>query len=125
MKIVSTEKAPKAIGPYSQAVEAKGFVFCSGQIGINPSSGNVEGTTIEEQTRQVMNNLSAVLQAAGSDLGKVVKCTVFLQDIEEFQAFNEVYGEFFSSNPPSRTTIQAGKLPRGAKVEIDAIAMRD
>ena len=72
-----------------------------------------------------MNNLSAVLQAAGSDLGKVVKCTVFLQDIEEFQAFNKVYGEFFNSNPPSRTTIQAGKLPRGAKVEIDAIAMRD
>ena len=112
------------MGPYSQAVENGGLVFLSGQIPTNPMTGKIETNTLEGQTKQVMENLKAVLQAAGSDLSHVLRCTVFLSDISEFQIFNDVYGTFFGSSPPARTTIQAGKLPRDARIEIDAIASK-
>ena len=121
-QIVKTGLAPKAIGPYSQAVKAGGFVFASGQIPIDPETGEFVSGGIAEQTRQVMKNLSAVLEAAGSDLQLVVKTTVFLADMSEFTAMNEVYGTFFSDEPPARATVQAARLPRDARVEIEAIA---
>lgn len=124
MKVISSEDAPKAVGPYSQAIASESMIFLSGQIPLNPKSGSVEGETIEEQTAQVLNNLKAVLIAAGADLSHVVRCTVFLTDISEFTAFNKVYGSFFPSNPPARTTVQVTKLPRDAKIEIDAIAVK-
>lgn len=121
-QIVKTGLAPQAIGPYSQAVKAGGFVFASGQIPIDPETGEFVSGGIAEQTRQVMKNLSAVLEAAGSDLQLVVKTTVFLADMSEFTAMNEVYGTFFSDEPPARATVQAARLPRDARVEIEAIA---
>jgi len=121
-QIVKTGLAPQAIGPYSQAVKAGGFVFASGQIPIDPETGEFVSGGIAEQTRQVMKNLSAVLEAAGSDLQLVVKTTVFLADMSEFPAMNEVYGTFFSDEPPARATVQAARLPRDARVEIEAIA---
>lgn len=121
-QIVKTGLAPQAIGPYSQAVKAGGFVFASGQIPIDPETGEFVSGGIAEQTRQVMKNLSAVLEAAGSDLQLVVKTTVFLVDMAEFTAMNEVYGTFFSDEPPARATVQAARLPRDARVEIEAIA---
>ena len=121
-QIVKTGLAPQAIGPYSQAVKAGGFVFASGQIPINPETGEFVSGGIAEQTRQVMKNLSAVLEAAGSDLQLVVKTTVFLADMAEFTAMNEVYGTFFSDEPPARATVQAARLPRDARVEIEAVA---
>ncbi len=125
MNVISSDAAPKAIGPYSQAISSGSIVFLSGQIPLDPLSGNIEGKTIEEQTEQVLKNLNAVLFAAGTDLSHVVKCTVFLADLLEFAAFNRVYGKFFPSNPPARSTVQVAKLPREAKVEIDAIAVKD
>ena len=125
MNVISSEDAPKAIGPYSQAISSGTHVFLSGQIPLNPKSGNIEGKTIEEQTEQVLNNLKAVLSAAGTDLSHVVRCTVFLADLSEFGAFNKVYGTFFALNPPARSTVQVAKLPRDAKIEIDAIAVKD
>lgn len=122
MKQVKTEEAPKTIGPYSQAVSTEELVFLSGQIPINPKTGNIEATTIEAQTEQVMKNLKAVLWASGSDLSHVLKCTVFLQDMNDFAAFNQIYGSYFDEVPPARSTVQAARLPRDAKVEIDAIA---
>ena len=119
---VKTGLAPQAIGPYSQAVKAGGFVFASGQIPIDPETGEFVSGGIAEQTRQVMKNLSAVLEAAGSDLQLVVKTTVFLADMAEFTAMNEVYGTFFSDEPPARATVQAARLPRDARVEIEAVA---
>ena len=124
MKVISSEDAPKAMGPYSQAIASGSMIFLSGQIPLNPKSGSIEAETIEEQTAQVLNNLKAVLIAAGADLSHVVRCTVFLTDISEFTAFNKVYGSFFPSNPPARTTVQVAKLPRDAKIEIDAIAVK-
>ncbi len=121
-QIVKTGLAPQAIGPYSQAVKAGGFVFASGQIPIDPKTGEFVSGGITEQTRQVMKNLSAVLEAAGSDLQLVVKTTVFLADMTEFTAMNEVYGTFFSDEPPARATVQAARLPRDARVEIEAVA---
>jgi 2-iminobutanoate/2-iminopropanoate deaminase len=121
-QIVKTGLAPQAIGPYSQAVKAGGFVFASGQIPIDPETGEFVSGGIAEQTRQVMKNLSAVLEAAGSDLQLVVKTTVFLADMAEFTAMNEVYGTFFSDEPPARATVQAARLPRDARVEIEAVA---
>jgi 2-iminobutanoate/2-iminopropanoate deaminase len=121
-QIVKTGLAPQAIGPYSQAVKAGGFVFASGQIPIDPETGEFVSGGIAEQTRQVMRNLSAVLEAAGSDLQLVVKTTVFLADMAEFTAMNEVYGTFFSDEPPARATVQAARLPRDARVEIEAVA---
>jgi 2-iminobutanoate/2-iminopropanoate deaminase len=120
---IHTEQAPKAIGPYSQAIRAGGFLFASGQIPIDPQTGQFVAGGITEQTEQVLKNLSAVLQAAGSSLDRVVKTTVFLADMDEFTSMNEVYGKFFSENPPARATVEAARLPRDARVEIEAIAV--
>jgi 2-iminobutanoate/2-iminopropanoate deaminase len=124
LKTISTDEAPKAIGPYSQAVEFEKLIFLSGQVAINPKTGNIDSVTIEDQTEQVLTNLSSILRASGSDLSHVVKCTVFLADMEEFQAFNKTYANFFGSNLPARSTVQVSKLPRNAKIEIDAIAIK-
>ena len=122
-EIIQTDKAPQAIGPYSQAVKINGFVFASGQIPIDPATGQFVEGGIAEQTEQVMKNVSAVLQAAGSGLDKVVKTTVFLADMGEFAAMNEVYGRYFQEQPPARATVEAARLPRDARVEIEAIAL--
>jgi 2-iminobutanoate/2-iminopropanoate deaminase len=124
LKTISTEEAPKAIGPYSQAIEYEKLIFLSGQIPLNPKTGNIESSSIEDQTMQVMKNLQAVLKASGSDFSNVLRCTVFLTDLEEFQSFNKVYAAFFEANPPARSTVQVAKLPRNAKIEIDAIAVK-
>jgi len=120
---VSTENAPGAIGPYSQAIKAGGMVFCSGQIPIDPLTGVFVSEVVSEQTEQVLKNLSEVLNAAGTSLGNVVKTTVFLADMDDFAEMNEVYGRFFSENKPARATVQAARLPRDARVEIDCIAV--
>jgi len=121
-EIIATENAPGAIGPYSQAVKIAGFVFCSGQIPIDPNTGNFVSDNVAEQTTQVLKNLSAVLEAAGTDLNSVVKTTVFLADMNDFTAMNEVYARFFNDNKPARATVQAARLPRDARVEIECIA---
>ncbi len=123
-KVIKTEKAPKEIGPYSQAIEANGMIFASGQIAINPSTGELNTGSIEEQTRIVLNNLKAVLEAAGSSLDKAVKCTVFLQDMNDYTQMNTVYGEFFKPPYPARAAVQVARLPRDVKVEIEAIAVK-
>ena len=122
-KQVQTDKAPKAIGPYSQGIIANGFVFCSGQIPIDPATSELNTGTIEEQTRQVLKNVSAVLEAAGSSLDEAVRVTVFLQDMNDFAKMNAVYGEFFKAPNPARAAFQVARLPRDAKVEIEAIAL--
>ncbi len=124
-KEVKTDKAPQAIGPYSQGIIANGFLFCSGQIPIVPETGTLLGGTIEEQTRQVFKNISAVLAAAGRTLDDVVKCTVFLQNMDDFAAMNTVYASFFKTPFPARAAVQAARLPRDVKVEIEAIAAMD
>ena len=120
---IQTENAPAAIGPYSQAIKAGGFVFASGQIPIDPQTGQFVAGGIAEQTRQVLKNLGAVLEAAGSSLDLVVKTTVFLADMKEFSGMKEVYATFFSSPPPARATVAAAGLPRDARVEIEAVAL--
>jgi len=120
---VKTEKAPKAIGPYSQAIIANGFIFASGQIPIIPASGELKTGTIEEQTRQVLNNLKVVLEAARSSLNKVVKSTVYLQDVNDFSRMNQVYSEFFKPPYPARATVQVARLPKDAKIEIEVVAL--
>ena len=120
---IQTENAPAAIGPYSQAIKAGGFVFASGQIPTDPQTGQFVAGGIAEQTEQVLKNLSAVLEAAGSSLALVVKTTVFLADMKEFAGMNEVYATFFSSPPPARATVAAAGLPRDARVEIEAVAL--
>ena len=120
---IQTETAPAAIGPYSQAIRANGLVFCSGQIPIDPATGKFVAGGIGEQTEQVLKNLSAVLEAAGSSLERVVKTTVFLADMAEFAEMNEVYGRFFTGQTPARATVAAAGLPRDAKVEIEAVAL--
>jgi len=120
---ISTENAPGAIGPYSQAVKAGNFIFCSGQIPINPETGEFVSEDVGEQTRQVLKNLSAVLESAKTSLSSVVKTTVFLADMNDFAAMNEVYAEFFNENKPARATVQAARLPRDARVEIECIAV--
>jgi len=122
-EIVSTDKAPGAIGPYSQAIKAGGMVFCSGQIPIDPETGEFVSNIVSEQTEQVLKNLSEVLSAAGTSLDNVVKTTVFLADMNDFVEMNEVYGRFFSDNKPARATVQAARLPRDARVEIECIAL--
>ncbi len=121
---VSTEKAPAAIGPYSQAVAAGPYLFCSGQIPLDPATGALVSGGIEPQTRRVLDNLSAVLAAAGSCLGDVVKTTVFLSDLSDFAAMNAVYAEYFPEAPPARSTVQVAALPKGAALEIEALAFR-
>ena len=121
MEYVSTSNAPGAIGPYSQAVKANGLLFTSGQIAINPATGNVEAKTIEEQTKQVCENLKAVCEAAGTSLDKAVKTVCFLADINDFAAFNEVYGRYFTSKP-ARSCVAVKEIPKGVLCEIEAIA---
>jgi 2-iminobutanoate/2-iminopropanoate deaminase len=121
-KIIATDSAPKAIGPYSQAVSLDGWIFCSGQIGLEPAGGNLVAGGVSDQTRRALKNLEAVLEAAGSALNRVVKTTVYLKDMNDFAAMNAVYAEFFANDSPARATIQAARLPKDALVEIDAIA---
>jgi 2-iminobutanoate/2-iminopropanoate deaminase len=121
-EIISTENAPGAIGPYSQAIKTGGMLFCSGQIPIDPVTGEFVSNDVAEQTEQVLKNLEAVLKAGGSGLDNVVKTTVFLADMGDFAAMNEVYARYFSDNKPARATVQAARLPRDARVEIDCIA---
>lgn len=122
--VVATDKAPAAVGPYSQAIQAGKLVFTAGQIPIDPSTGKLVEGDIQLQTRQALTNLKAVLKAAGSSLAKVVKVTVFLQDMGAFGAMNQVYAEFFPENPPARSAVEVAALPLGADVEIEAIALR-
>ena len=122
-EIISTENAPGAIGPYSQAIKANGMVFCSGQIPLDIATGEFVSDDVGEQTEQVLKNLGAVLEAAGSGFDQVVKTTVFLADMGDFAAMNDVYARYFSDNKPARATVQAAGLPKGAKVEIDCIAL--
>ena len=120
---VTTTNAPGAIGPYSQAIKAAGMVFCSGQIPIDPATGEFVSDIVGEQTNQVLRNLGEVLKAAGTSLDNVVKTTVFLADMNDFAEMNEVYGRYFSDNKPARATVQAARLPRDARVEIECIAI--
>ncbi len=122
--VVSTDTAPKAIGPYSQAICAGQWVFLSGQIPLDPATGSIAGTDIRAQTTQVLKNIEAVLTAAGCGLPDVVKTTVFLQDLADFAVFNEVYASCFKDSPPARSTVQVARLPKDVKVEIDAVAVR-
>lgn len=122
-RVVRTGQAPAAIGPYSQGMIAANLVFCSGQIPLDPETGKLITGTIEEQTRRVLENLAAVLKAAGTSCRQVVKTTIFLQDMNDFQKVNAVYSEYFSEPYPARSTIQVAKLPMGAAVEIEAIAV--
>jgi 2-iminobutanoate/2-iminopropanoate deaminase len=124
-EIIATEKAPKAIGPYSQGVRTNEFVFTAGQLPIDPATGQLVEGSIAEQTRQTLTNVAAVLEAGGSSLARVVKTTVFLINLDDFAAMNQVYAEFFPANPPARSTVQVMRLPLGARVEIEAIAVRD
>ena len=123
MDIISTDRAPKALGPYSQAIRANGFIFCSGQIPIDPAAGAVTATTAADQARQAISNLQKVLEAAGSGLDKVVKTTVFLGDMNDFVAVNAVYAELFGDTKPARSCVQAARLPKDVKIEIEAIAV--
>jgi len=120
---VQTDNAPGAIGPYSQAIKANGFVFASGQVPLDPATGKMVQGGIGEQTERALNNLKAVLEAAGSSLDRVVKTTVFLADLGDFVEMNEAYGKFFGDVPPARSTVEVSRLPRDARVEIDVIAM--
>lgn len=120
---IATSKAPAAIGPYSQGVKANGFLFLSGQVALDPASGQLVGDDIRPQTERVLQNLEAILEAAGSSLAAVVKTTVFLADLNDFAAMNEVYARFFPQPPPARATVQVARLPKEAKIEIDLIAV--
>ncbi len=122
-KIVATEKAPAAIGPYSQAIVHNGLAYLSGQIPLDPATGQLVEGEIAAQTTRVLENLKAVLEACGSGLDRVVKTTVFIQDMREFAKMNEIYGKYFSHEPPARSTVEAARLPRDVRVEIDAIAI--
>jgi 2-iminobutanoate/2-iminopropanoate deaminase len=122
-KIISTEKAPKAIGPYSQAIRLEDFVFTAGQVGLEPATMEIVEGGIEAQTRQVLTNLKNVLESAGSGLNFVVKTTVFLQDMSDFAKMNAIYAEFFPENPPARSTVAVAALPKGALVEIECVAL--
>ena len=120
---VRTEAAPAAIGPYSQAVKANGFVFVSGQLALDPGTGQLVGHDIKQQTRRALENIKAILAASGSSLEKVVRCGVFLKEMNDFGPMNEEYTSFFKESPPARTTVQVAKLPRDALIEIDVIAV--
>jgi 2-iminobutanoate/2-iminopropanoate deaminase len=123
-KIIKTESAPQAIGPYSQAVEANGFVFVSGQIPIDPKTGNIIAGDIREQTKRVMENGKAILTAAGCEMDGVVKTTIYLKNIGDFAAVNEVYGSYFPTEPPARATVEVSRLPKDVAVEMDFIAAK-
>ena len=122
-EVVATARAPKAIGPYSQAIRANGFVFCSGQIALDPATNQLIEGDVVAQTERVLKNLTAVLQEAGSSLENVLKTTVFLKSMGDFVAMNETYAKFFTHNPPARSTVEAARLPKDVLVEIDVIAL--
>ena len=122
-EIISTKNGPQAIGPYSQAVKANGFVFVSGQVAFDPATQQIINGDVAAQTDRVLRNLSAILEAAGSTLGKAVRCGVFLKNMNDFAAMNEVYGKYFSSQPPARSTVEVARLPKDVLVEIDVIAL--
>ena len=124
-KIISTSEAPAAIGPYSQAVRSGNFLFCSGQIPLDPKSGQIVAGDIAAQTRRVLDNVGAVLKAEGLTFENIVKTTIFLTDLGDFQTVNEIYGSYFNQQPPARSTVQVSALPKGAKVEIEVIAVAD
>ncbi len=121
--IVHTDKAPKAIGPYSQAIRTETMIYTAGQTGLDPATGELVGSTVEEQTRQVLINLQNVVEAAGSTLAQVVKTTVFLKDMNDFSKMNAIYAEFFGENPPARSTVAVAGLPKGGLVEIEAVVL--
>jgi 2-iminobutanoate/2-iminopropanoate deaminase len=122
-EVISTSDGPKAIGPYSQAIKANGFVFVSGQIALDPVTNTLLTGDVGFQTERVLKNVSGILQAAGSDLSKVVRSTVFLKNMNDFTAMNEVYGKFFTTQPPARSTVEVARLPKDVLVEIDVIAL--
>lgn len=122
-KAIHTEKAPKAIGPYSQAIQANGFIFVSGQIPLDPVTGEITGSTVEEQAHQVLKNIRAILEAAGSSMAEVVKATVYLADMNDFSLVNRVYAQYFPEPFPARAAFQVARLPRDVKVEIEVIAL--
>lgn len=124
-KIISTSEAPAAIGPYSQAVRTGNFLFCSGQIPLDPKSGQIVSDDIATQTRRVLDNIGAVLKAEGLAFENIVKTTIFLTDLGDFQPVNEIYGSYFKQQPPARSTVQVSALPKGANVEIEIIAVAD
>jgi 2-iminobutanoate/2-iminopropanoate deaminase len=124
-KIISTNEAPAAIGPYSQAVRSGRFLFCSGQIPLDPKSGQIVAGDITAQTRRVLDNIAAVLRAEGLSFDHVVKTTIFLTNLGDFQTVNEIYGSYFKQNPPARSTVQVAGLPKGANVEIEVIAVAE
>jgi 2-iminobutanoate/2-iminopropanoate deaminase len=124
-EIIVADKAPQAIGPYSAGVKAGGFIFTAGQLGINPQTGEFVSGGIEDQTRKALENLTAVLEAAGTTLEHVVKTTVFLQDMNDFSAMNGIYGQFFTENYPARSAVQVARLPKDGLVEIEAVALAD
>ncbi|HHV80320.1 MAG TPA: RidA family protein [bacterium] len=122
-KVISTDKAPKAIGPYSQAIDAGNFIFISGQIPVDPVTGEIK-SDIKGATVQIMENIKAILENAGLNLSSVIKTTVFLTDMEDFKEFNSVYGSFFEKDPPARSTVAVEELPRGVRIEIEAVAYK-
>jgi len=123
IEIVATDQGPKAIGPYSQGIKANGFVFLSGQIALDPQTQQIVQGDVARQTERVLENLKGIVEAAGSSMQRVVKTTVFLADINDFAAMNEVYARYFSAHPPARSTVEVARLPRDARVEIDLIAL--
>lgn len=124
MQVIATEKAPKALGPYSQAILAGNTLYCSGQVAINPATGALVQDTIEAEAEQIMTNIGAVLEAAGCSFANVVKTTIFATDIKFFDAVNGVYGKYFTSEPPARSFVQVAGLPKGARVEIEVVAVK-
>ena len=121
--VVLTDRGPKPIGPYSQAIRANGFLFVSGQVALDPQTGTLVGSTVQEQTERTLENLKGVVEAAGTKMAHVVKVSVFLKDMNDFAAMNEVYGRYFASAPPARTTVQVARLPKDALVEMDVVAV--
>jgi 2-iminobutanoate/2-iminopropanoate deaminase len=122
-EVISTDKGPRAIGPYSQAIKAGGFIFTAGQIALDPATAQLVEGDIARQTVRVLDNLKAIVEAAGSSLNRAVKTTVYLKDMNDFAAMNEVYARYFPENPPARSTVEAGRLPRDVRVEIELIAL--
>ncbi len=122
-EVISTDKGPKAIGPYSQAIKADGFIFLSGQIPFDPATSQIIEGDVATQTARVLDNVKAIAEAAGSSLDRAVKATVFLKDMNDFAAMNEVYGKYFSANPPARSTVEVARLPRDVRVEIELVVL--
>ena len=124
-KVIYTQNAPEAVGPYSQAIQDDGLLFCSGQVALDPASGDLAGASVADQTRRAMDNLGAVLKAGGATFDSVLKVTAYLTDMNDFAEFNEVYAEYFTSSPPARATVGVAGLPKGARVEVECVARVD